>query len=171
MWKPPRGATQEQVLLPLVKQSEHPCHGCAKCCLYVAIEIDSPTSMTEYDHVVWYLYHENVSVFVDWEGQWFVKFDTRCKNLTPHGLCGIYERRPAICKDFDWRECEQRYTPEDGPPDKLAWTAAEDFLAWLEKRRPRAFARYQAHLRKKHASGEERELLRMRARAPRRRAP
>ena len=97
MWKAPRGALQEPALLPLVKQSEHPCHGCAKCCLYVAIEIDSPTSMTEYDHVLWYLYHESVSVFVDWEGQWFVKFDTRCKTST--AVCG-YTEPSAICKEF-----------------------------------------------------------------------
>jgi len=54
-----------------------------------------------------------------------------------------------------------RYTPEDGSPDKLAWLDAEGFLAWFEAKRPRAFARYQAHLRKKHASGEEEELLRV----------
>jgi Fe-S-cluster containining protein len=163
MWKTPRGAPQELALLPLVKQSEHPCHGCAKCCLYVAIEIDSPTSMTEYDHVLWYLYHENVSVFVDWEGQWFVKFDTRCKNLTQSGLCGIYERRPAICKDFDWRECENHMTPEEGPPDKWLWETPDAFVAWFEKQRPKASARYRAYMKKKHASAEEPELGRVAA--------
>jgi hypothetical protein len=88
-------------------------------------------------------------------------------------MCGVYETRPVICKDFDWRACEQRYTPEDGSPDKLAWLDAESFLSWFEAQRPRAFARYQAHLRKKHASGEELELLRVKgtpAKA-RRRAP
>jgi len=161
MWKTPRSATQERALLPLVKQSEHPCHGCAKCCLYVAIEIDSPTSLTEYDHVLWYLYHENVAVFVDWEGQWFVKFDTRCKNLTPTGLCGIYESRPAICKDFDWRECENHMTPEEGPPDKWLWESPDAFLAWFEKQRPKAFRRYRDFMKKKHRTAEKPELLRI----------
>ena len=161
MWKSPGETKAEPALLPLVKQSEHPCHGCAKCCLYVAIEIDSPTSMTEYDHVVWYLYHENVSVFVDWEGQWYVKFDTRCKNLTPHGLCGIYERRPAICKDFDWRECENHMTPEEGPPDKWLWETPDAFFAWFQKQRPKAFRRYRDFMRKKHRSAEKPELLRL----------
>jgi Fe-S-cluster containining protein len=119
--------------------------------------------MTEYDHVVWYLYHENVSVFVDWEGQWFVKFDTRCKNLTQSGLCGIYERRPAICKDFDWRECENHMTPEEGPPDKWLWETPDAFVAWFEKQRPKAAARYRAYMKKKHASAEEPELGRVAA--------
>jgi hypothetical protein len=145
MWKTPPGAAPEPALLPLVKQSDHPCHGCAKCCLYVAIEIDSPTSLTEYD----------------WEGQWYVKFDTRCMNLTPNGLCGIYERRPAICKDFDWRECENHMTPEEGPPDKWLWETADAFLAWFEKQRPKAFRRYRAYMKKKHRAAEKAELLRV----------
>jgi Fe-S-cluster containining protein len=156
-------------LLPVIeKTSDHPCFACAKCCTYVAVEIDAPTTSAEYDQIVWYLYHEDVEVFVDWDDAWHVLFRTRCTKLTSTGMCGVYASRPAICKDFDWRECEQRYTPADGSPDKLAWTVAEDFLAWLARRRPRAFARYQAHLRKKHARGEERELLRVKRGAPRR---
>jgi Fe-S-cluster containining protein len=149
-------------LLPVIsKATDHPCFECAKCCTYVAVEIDTPTTAKEYDQVVWYLYHQHVEVFVDWDDAWHVLFRTRCEQLTPAGLCGVYAQRPAICKDFDWRECEQRFTPEDGPPDKLAWRTAGEFLAWFEKQRPRAYARYRAHLAKKHARGEERELLRV----------
>jgi Fe-S-cluster containining protein len=149
-------------LLPVIeKEAEHPCFSCAKCCTYVAVEIDTPTTPKEYDQIVWYLYHASVEVFVDWDDAWHVLFRTRCDNLTQTGLCAVYEKRPAICKDFDWRECEQRFTPEDGPPDKHAWVSADAFLAWLKERRPRAFARYQEHLRRKHATGEEQELLRV----------
>lgn len=149
-------------LLPVIqKASDHPCFDCAKCCTYVAVEIDTPTTSKEYDQIVWYLYHQGVEVFVDWDDAWHVLFRTRCEQLTSAGLCGVYAGRPAICKDFDWRECEQRFTPADGPPDKHAWTTADAFLAWLAQRRPRAFARYQAHLRKKHAAAEEPELLRV----------
>jgi Fe-S-cluster containining protein len=156
-----RDAGGERLLPVIQKESDHPCFACAKCCTYVAIEIDDPSTNAEYDQIVWYLYHAGVEIFVDWDNDWHVLFRTRCDNLTPAGLCGIYERRPAICKDFDWRECEQRFTPEDGPPDKHAWVKAEDFLAWLAKQRPKAHARYREHLRKKHASGEDCELLRV----------
>lgn len=164
-----RGDGGERLLPVIQKASDHPCHECAKCCTYVAVEIDTPTTPREYDQIVWYLYHQGVEVFVDWDGAWHVLFRTRCENLTSAGLCGVYARRPAICKDFDWRECEQRFTPEDGPPDKHAWASADEFLAWLRKQRPKAFARYQAHVREKHAGGEDRELLRLR-RAPERRS-
>jgi hypothetical protein len=156
-----RGEGGERLLPVIQKESDHPCFECAKCCTYVAIEIDDPSTNTEYDQIVWYLYHQGVEIFVDWDGDWHVLFRTRCENLTGAGLCGVYERRPVICKDFDWRECEQRFTPEDGPPDKHAWVRADDFLAWFRTQRPKAFARYQAHLRKAHAKGTERELLRV----------
>ncbi|MEN8159117.1 MAG: YkgJ family cysteine cluster protein [Myxococcota bacterium] len=164
MRKTPRETSPGPALLPLVKESEHPCHACAKCCLYTAIEIDSPAAMTDYDNVIWYLYHENVTIFVDWEGQWYVKFDSRCENLTSEGLCGIYATRPAICKDFDWKECENHMTPDEGPADKLAFETAPEFLAWFEKQRPKAFRRYRDYMERKHGRGEKPELMRVRSR-------
>lgn len=151
------------MLLPMVKESKHPCHGCSKCCLYVAVEIDSPTAMQDYDNVIWYLYHDQVSVFVDFEGQWFVQFDSRCQNLTPEGLCGIYSTRPAICKDFDWKECEQHMTPDEGPPDKWLFRSADEFQAWFKKQRPKAYARYGAYMKRKHGQEEKPELLQVRS--------
>ncbi len=162
-----RSGTGGLTLLPVIqKESDHPCFECAKCCTYVAIEIDRPTTMKEYDHVVWYLYHEGVSVFVDWEGDWYVNFESRCRNLTPQGLCGIYERRPAICVDFDWRECENHL--KDEPPDKWLFRGVDEFMAWFERQRPRTFQRYQRFLRERHAGGTEPELARVKpGRAPR----
>jgi Fe-S-cluster containining protein len=125
----------------------------------VAIEIDTPTTMKEYDYIVWYLYHQGISVFVDWEGDWFVKFETRCEHLTKEGLCDVYASRPAICKDFDWRECENRVRSE--PADKWLFENAEQFLRWFEDRRPKTFQRFQEFMRQKHGSGEEKELGRL----------
>jgi hypothetical protein len=154
---PPAGGLR---LLPVLnKASDHPCFQCARCCTYMAVEIGSPQSMSDYDHVVWYLYHDGVSVFVDWNGDWFLKFESRCRNLTPQGLCGIYEHRPGICKDFDWRECEN--TIRDEPPDKWLFETAESFLAWFEERRPKAFRRYQEFLGRKHAREGDPELERL----------
>lgn len=147
-------------LLPVIqKDTTHPCFECAQCCRYIAVEIDPPTTMTEYDYIVWYLYHGQVSVFVDWDGAWFVKFDSRCENLTPQGLCGVYETRPAICRDFDWRDCERHLTDE--PPDKWLFESAAQFLAWLEKQRPRTFRRFQAFQRERAREKTARELRRL----------
>ena len=78
-------------LLPIVtKQSDHPCFECAQCCTYVALEIDTPTTAKEYDYVVWYLVHRGVSLFVDWEDDWYLKFETRC-NLGMVELEKVFE--------------------------------------------------------------------------------
>jgi Fe-S-cluster containining protein len=141
------------------KQSDHPCFECVLCCSYVAIEIDTPTTMKEYDYIVWYLYHQGVSIFVDWEGAWYIKFEARCEHLTPLGLCDSYSSRPIICKEFDWRECENRLTSE--PADKWLFETDDQFLRWFEKKRPKTFRRFQKYMRKKHRNGEEKELGRV----------
>jgi hypothetical protein len=152
-------------LAGIEKQSDHPCFDCVRCCTYVAIEIDTPTTMKEYDYIVWYLYHQNVSIFVDWEGDWFIKFETRCRHLTSGGLCDIYASRPAICKDFDWRDCENRIGSE--PADKWLFETSDQFLRWFEQRRPKTFRRFQKYMREKHGAGEDEELDRLTTIRPR----
>lgn len=139
--------------------SDHPCAGCAQCCTYVAIEIDAPTTMTEYDYLVWYLVHPDVSVFVDWEGSWFVKFETRCRHLLPNGMCGTYDTRPVICREFDWKECERHVTDE--PPDKWLFRNAEELLAWFEKQRPKTYRKFLAFQRANRRRKTPKELRRL----------
>jgi Fe-S-cluster containining protein len=155
----PKGAGEAQlVVLPVLeKESDHPCFECARCCTYIAIEIDTPTTPREYDYLEWYLRHQAVGVFVDWDDKWFVKFDARCKNLTPQGLCGVYETRPDICRDFDWRECEVHV--KDDPADKLLFETAEQFLDWLRAKRPRAYARFQEWKRTRAGRGKHDKAL------------
>ncbi len=117
--------------------------------------------MKDYDHVSWYLYHAGISVYIDWEGAWYLQMETRCENLTEHGLCGVYDHRPAICKDFDWRDCEKQATPEDQPAEKHLFGTAEEFFVWLQSKRPRTYARYRAFLAKKHTEDADPELARL----------
>lgn len=145
----------------LIKQSSHPCWSCSMCCTYVATQIDEPTTMADYDHIVWYLYHEGISVYIDWEGDWYLQMETRCVNLTPAGLCGIYEHRPAICKDFDWRDCERQRGPELKPPERHLFRDVEEFYGWFGKRRPRTHERYRQFLARKHAAANDPELGRL----------
>lgn len=147
-------------LLPmLVKQNDHPCFQCSQCCRYVAMEIDKPTTSKEYDYIVWYLYHEAISVFVDWSDDWYIKFDSKCKHLNSSGMCGIYDTRPVICREFGWKDCEKN-NPEEAA-DKHLFERADDFRTWLEKSRPKQYAKYQAYLIKKKSKGEEKELKRV----------
>ncbi len=82
------------------------CEGCgAKCCKHVAIEIDTPTSLSDFEDIKWYVAHKNVNVFVDEDYQWHAEFLTPCEHLGENNLCGVYEKRPQICKDYNHDEC------------------------------------------------------------------
>jgi Fe-S-cluster containining protein len=138
---------------------DHPCFNCAGCCKYIAIEIDEPTTMQEYDYLIWYLVHPGVTVFVDWENGWFVKFDTRCQHLQPNGMCGIYETRPAICRDFDWKDCEQHLVDE--PADKWLFRNSEEFVTWFQKQRPKTYQKFLAFQKQQNRKKTPKELRRL----------
>lgn len=80
-------------------------HCAAACCRYLALPIDKPKSARDYDDLRWYLMHEDVSVFVE-EGEWFVQFQTRCRNLGADNRCTIYDSRPEICREYEPGVCD-----------------------------------------------------------------
>lgn len=126
--------------LPLLNlPSKHPCHRCGECCNYVAVEIDNPSAFRDYDNIFWYLTHRNISVYVDWEGDWYIEFESPCEHLTPGKTCGIYADRPHMCSSFSWNECEKT-------TEERAWKhrfeTPDTFFAWVEERRPKQYARY-----------------------------
>ena len=94
---------QAPIPLPLLKAAPAlvPCTECARCCRYVGVGINSPTTPRLATDVLWYLYHENVSVYLDEEGEWSVLFETRCRNLRADLRCDVYAERPHICRSFD----------------------------------------------------------------------
>jgi hypothetical protein len=109
------------------------CLECARCCTYVAVGINAPTTPRHATDVLWYLYHEGVYVYRDDEGEWSVVFETRCRNLGVDRRCGVYSQRPHICRGFDNRSCEVN-APSDAA---LSFREPAQFLGWLRKTRPR----------------------------------
>jgi len=95
---------------------EKTCEGCGGlCCSYAAVETDAPTSIDDYEDLVFYIYHGvKVSVAQDdpRKRTWFLEFPGRCRYLTAEGLCTIYEHRPRVCREHDIEECE-RYNHEE----------------------------------------------------------
>ncbi len=82
------------------------CFHCpAKCCQYIALPIDRPRTWEGFDTVRWFLLHERTAVFVD-NGQWYLLVYLTCKELRSDGRCGIYTRRPKICRDYETDICE-----------------------------------------------------------------
>ena len=140
--------------LPLLDlPGAHPCSGCGECCTYIASQIDNPKTFREYENIYWYLTHENVAVYIDWDNDWYLEFQTKCRNLTEAKTCGIYIDRPLVCSEFSWTDCE-RNSGEQGW--KHYFKSYEDLLGWMQAKRPKAFARY---------AKKRRELLKERERS------
>jgi uncharacterized protein len=101
----------------------------AKCCRYFMLQIDTPATKDDFENIRWYLCHEGTTVFVE-KRKWYLHVDQNCRHLLPNGRCGIYDKRPAICREHDPGECEFE---SDYRPD-LQFTCIEELDEYLEKR-------------------------------------
>ena len=80
-------------------------HCTAKCCRYFALPIEKPTELKDFEFIRWYLLHDRATVFVEDE-DWYLLVHTPCKHLRDDNLCGIYETRPQICREYTTDACE-----------------------------------------------------------------
>lgn len=82
------------------------CEYCtAKCCKYFALPIETPESFEDFEFMRWFLLHDRATVFREDE-DWYLLVHTQCKHLRDDNLCGIYETRPQICRDYTTKDCE-----------------------------------------------------------------
>lgn len=107
------------------------CGDCgARCCKYVAMEIDKPETISDFDNLRWYVSHKGCAVFCD-DGTWYFEVAARCRNLGKDNLCGIYLRRPRLCRDYGTKDCE------NSNPD-YAWdvrlVTVEDVEAYVREK-------------------------------------
>ncbi len=120
-----------------------PCFECgAKCCRYVAVEIDTPKTKKEYDDIRWYLLHENIYIFIDHDNCWHIEFRTRCRSLADDHRCIEYETRPQICRDHGWPigTCEffaSPYKVRFKTPEEYERYMDRKKIDWRYKRRPK----------------------------------
>lgn len=80
-------------------------HCTAKCCRYFALPIETPTKRKDFEFIRWYLLHGQATVFTE-DDDWYLLVHTKCKHLQDDHLCGIYETRPQICRDYTTDNCE-----------------------------------------------------------------
>jgi Fe-S-cluster containining protein len=80
-------------------------HCPAKCCRYYATPIDTPTNWQEFDYLRWFLYHKDSAVFLE-DGCWYLLVFSKCMHLRDDNLCGAYETRPQVCRDYGTANCE-----------------------------------------------------------------
>ncbi len=83
------------------------CSKCTQsiCCNSINQKIPTPKSKEDFDHLLWQVSHENINVFKDADG-WFLHIFTRCSHLQDGGVCGIYDERPWVCREYDNDFCE-----------------------------------------------------------------
>jgi len=95
------------------QKNRTPCEECnARCCRYLAIEIDTPRTAADYDDIRWYLLHRRVAVFIDHDGVWHLEFRSPCEALGKDNRCKIYDSRPRICrKHGEENLCEFHASP------------------------------------------------------------
>jgi Fe-S-cluster containining protein len=136
----PTASPKADARLPLYQEpqrsrrSKPSCTACGLCCSYVAIEVDSPKSVKQATLLIWYVYHEGVSLYAN-DDDWMVQFETTCIHLQPDYRCGVYETRPHICREFSEQDCEVN-TGDDGH----TFYNATEFMAHLQTTRPRIHA-------------------------------
>ena len=89
-----------------LKPGEVLCEYCtAKCCRYFAFPIDTPKTLTDFEHIRWYMMHGPVSIFVE-DDTWYLMVHQDCKHLLPDNRCGVYDDRPTICREYTTENCE-----------------------------------------------------------------
>ena len=122
--------------------AENKCSFCkgAKCCNYVTQKIPGPRSMQDFDHLLWQIAHPNVQIYQDTDG-WYIMFDTTCRYLAADGRCGIYTKRPQLCRDYSNDFCEY-----DEPAEKhfkLLFQNYEELERYCRKRFKRWDSRFE----------------------------
>ena len=76
-----------------------------KCCRYYMLEIDRPTTKSDFDDIRWYLCHEGSTIHVE-DRHWYLHVQSKCLYLDEDNRCNIYDRRPQICRNHNPGECE-----------------------------------------------------------------
>lgn len=115
-----------------LRPGESLCDHCiAKCCRYLAMQLDTPERRKDFDYFRWYLLHRNTSIFVE-KKKWYLQFHTECRELMADHRCGVYETRPQICRDHSTVNCEYE---EEWVYD-LYFETPEQLEEYLEARYP-----------------------------------
>jgi Fe-S-cluster containining protein len=82
------------------------CEYCtAKCCRYFALPLDAPEDLADFEFIRWFLLHERATIFREGE-TWYLLVHTVCRHLQDNNMCGIYDTRPQVCRDYSTKDCE-----------------------------------------------------------------
>lgn len=107
------------------------CKKCdAKCCRYFALHIDTPRKKHDFENIRWYLAHKGVTIFVE-KRKWYLEIANECRYLKGDHKCGIYDKRPLICREHSTKTCEHVF---DKFEHDYIFNSLEKFDKYLDKR-------------------------------------
>lgn len=110
--------------------TEKTCEECnAKCCKHVAIEMDTPEKIEDFEDIKWFVSHKNVNVFLDEDKKWYLEFLTPCEFLGEKNKCMNYDNRPQICRDYTHEEC----VFHNDYKDEFIFTSLEDVERYIRE--------------------------------------
>lgn len=133
---------KELPVIPYIEgdHSKPPCDKCnAACCRYWALNIAKPTEPEDFDHYRWVLLHENVEIYEDTDGEWYVQVYAPCSKLDSEGNCSIYATRPILCQDYGYGEdgevnCEAVVEVDPARHYRTGADMHERFKEWYRER-------------------------------------
>jgi Fe-S-cluster containining protein len=111
----------------------------ARCCQYIIVKIPAPRTKADHEEIRWWVAHQGISVHVA-QRKWYLQVLTPCSYLMPDHLCGAYEKRPEVCRDYDPTNCE--FTAE--PDIEWEFTSMEAYDRYLEEKRQQRRAAHQS---------------------------
>ncbi len=106
------------------------CQG-SKCCQYITESIETPRGIRDFDFLLWQISHKLVHIYKDSDG-WYLLFLSECQHLQENGQCGIYEKRPMICREHSNDHCEFDTSIEES--SELYFRDYDDLDKYCEKR-------------------------------------
>lgn len=109
-----------------------PCRKCeSKCCRYFALQIDTPRTKQDFENIRWFLAHKDIEVYVE-KRKWYLEIKNKCRYLTKNNLCGIYEKRPLICREHAPSSCESAGGELD---HQFSFSDLDEFDRYLAERK------------------------------------
>ena len=107
----------------------------AACCNHIALEIDTPTTRADYDHIRWFLLHGKVKIFIDHDDSWNLEVAAPCSALGKDKRCLAYETRPNLCRDFPGSGDQCEFEDPGHPVYKKVFTGVRQFERWMKLRK------------------------------------
>ena len=123
------------------EESKNLCQNCTLCCDYATIKLSAPKTKDDIDYIRWLLLHK-ITIFTEFNKDWYAKIWTKCRALSADGHCTIYATRPDVCRGYSHSACE-RYKGKDYIKETHIFNTEQEFMDFVitDKKLSKAYAK------------------------------